>query len=134
MKGHVKRAIEVLESVGFELDTEASHHGTRVYRHANSPDEPLKIFSGASEPACITVMRKAQKIADTGWSGPAMPRTIGERIIELRRQKKIANDAAKRAYSERAARAEERYRDWRAVEAADSHRRQIERLMMPGLY
>lgn len=132
MKGHVKRAIELLESVGFELDTDASHFGNRVYRHANSPDEPLKIFSGASEPACITVMHKAQRIADTGWSGPAMPRTIGERNREQKAQKKRRVQREIREHAERGAKAEEHYQSWQAIEAADRHRREIERLMMPG--
>lgn len=132
MKGHVKRAIELLESVGFTLDEDASHYGNRVYRHPNSPDEPLKIFSGASEPACISVMRKAQRIADTGWSGPAMPRTIGERTKIKRAEDKRRRSTAIAAHAARGMKAEEHYQNWRAIEAADNHRRAIERLMMPG--
>lgn len=133
MKGHVKRAIEVVEACGFELDEQASHHGTRVYRHPNAPEEPpIKIFSGASEAACITHIRRAQRIAETGWSGPKMPTTIGERYKQQRAEKQLKRDREFAEYKARAEKAEAHYQNWRAEEAADNHRREIERLMMPG--
>ena len=60
------------------------------------PDEPLKVWEGQSEAACIAVQQKAHTIAETGSSGPKMPKTAGRRkhraipigptVLELARQ------------------------------------------------
>lgn len=101
MKGHVRRAKQLAEALDFRLDEDASHHGTRVYWHPNAPEQRIKLFSGASEPACIAFMRKANNIAETGWAGPTMPTTIGERIKARKAEDKLKRERQKADYERR---------------------------------
>lgn len=117
MKGHVRRAIQVAETLDFRIDEDASHHGTRVYWHPNAPEERIKLFSGASEPACIAFIRKANQIAETGWSGPTMPRTIAERVRTRQAEDRLKRQRAK-AESDRRVNA--------VIEVENSERRRME--------
>ena len=128
MKGHVKRTLEVLEALGFTRSDDPFGRRKWSFTHAFSPDEPLKVWEGQSEAACIAVQQKAHTIAETGSSGPKMPKTAGRRkhraipigptVLELARQDR----------EERRADAEARRRDF----AAERHDVDTHRLMQPG--
>ncbi|EOM78053.1 hypothetical protein DW322_11210 [Rhodococcus rhodnii] len=128
----MKRVIDTLNALDFRRDDDASRPGKTVYWHPNSPDERLNIFHGATEPACISLICKAQKIADTGWTGPAMPRTIGERNAIRRNEQRRHRERDITAHAERGARAERRYQSWRAIETEERRQRELRQLMMPG--
>lgn len=128
MKGHVKRTLEVLEALGFTRSDDPFGRRKWSFTHASSPDEPLKVWEGQSEAACIAVQQKAHTIAETGSSGPKMPKTAGRRkhraipigptVLELARQDR----------EERRADAEARRRDF----ADERHDADTRRLMQPG--
>ena len=134
MKGHVKRTLEVLEALGFTREDDPFGRRKWTFRHSFAPDEPLKVWEGQSEAACIAVQQKAHAISETGSSGPSMPKTVGRRkhragvvtsghtIIDLARQDRAA------VREERAAEREKSRR------LADHERRlgEIKSLMQPG--
>lgn len=132
MKGHVKRTIDVLLALDFTLDEEASRYGKSVYRHPYDETAVVKVWAGMSEAACIAVQRKAHAIAETGSSGPALPKTIGERNRILRERNKAMRDKEVHERAARAQVAEQEYQRRNALIAADRNRREIESLMRPG--
>lgn len=132
MKGHIKRVLDTMNALDFRRDDDLSRPGKMVYWHPNSPEERINVFPGASETACIAIIRKAQTIADTGWSGPAMPRSIGERNAVRRNETRRAREREITAHAERGAKAEKHYQECRAIEREDQHLREMRQLMMPG--
>lgn len=132
MKGHVKRAIDVARTLDFRPDEDLTRRGVRVYWHPNSPDERIKLFDGASEPACIAFARKAHQIAETGSQGPSLPRTIGEAHKRNQAAMRLRRERERAAHAARGRMAEQLHQSWQAIEREDNHRRSIERLMMPG--
>ena len=66
MNNHAKRCMKTLEALGFQRDHEAKTKG-RAYRHPNQPDQVLKVFDAMTDTTITAVIRKANKIADTGW-------------------------------------------------------------------
>jgi hypothetical protein len=134
VKNHAKRAIKHLEALGFVRDETASNprKGKFVYRHANQPDRPVKVFAGETDTTSISVMRLADQIAGTGHRGPTLPSTIKERARIKKSAEKARREADERARAERSELAE---REWQARLAADQsqrHQRDIESLMRPG--
>lgn len=132
MNHHAKRYMRDLESLGFERDhTYEGRHGV-AYRHPNDPTQVLKVFDAMTDNSITAGLRKANKIADTGWSGPRQPQTIKERATITRRrqtaqQKKIEAERAERA---KKAEAEHEARQREARERAAY--RDISSLMQPG--
>lgn len=135
MRGHVKRTLEVLESLGFTRHDDPFGRRKWSFSHAFQPeDEPsLKVWEGQSEAACIAVQQKAHAIAATGTSGPKMPKNAGRRsrrnpaptgptVMELARQDRNERRKELRANATQA----------QHLSAAERHRREIEDLMQPG--
>lgn len=131
MNNHAKRCMKTLEALGFQRDYEAKTKG-RAYRHPNQPDQMLKVFDAMDDSTITSVIRKANKIADTGWSGPRQPETIRERARIADTKKKSRRERDDEARQNRAADAECEYESrQREIDVAD-RRREIESLMQPG--
>lgn len=139
MNGNARRTIDVLETLDFQLDEDASSRGVRVYWHTNAPDRRIKVFSGISEIAAIKARNLASEIAGLSAAGEHIPASIRENA----RIKRTEAKATRRAQSERHNRelepfqqaADERARRAalaRQIEADEQRRREIEQLMMPG--
>lgn len=79
MKSHVKRTLDVLEALGFSREDDQFGRRKWTFRHAYDADAVLKVWEGQSEAACIAVQQKAHAIAETGTSGPSMPKGVGRR-------------------------------------------------------
>lgn len=132
MNGHAKRAIKMLEALDFRVDGERSSKGEKYYWHPNQPDQSVKVYAGLSEAASKAVQQKANKIADTGWSGPAMPSSIKERARVKKQDEQRQKNAELEARRERARRAEAEYNRREKVRLADRRVREISSLMQPG--
>lgn len=137
MKRYIRETIEVLEGLGFTYveDDPFGRRGKRKYTHPYEPETPLRLFDGATEAACKAIQAKAYSIADTGTSGPAMPKSIAERKQVDRDKKSRARaiaDKEARARRERAERAEREYQRRQVLAKAEKNRRDIQSLMMPG--
>ena len=132
MNGHAKRAIKMLEALDFRIDDERSIKGERYYWHPNQPDQRLKVYAGLSEAASKAIQQKANKIADTGWSGPAIPTSVKERARIKKQDTKRREAAEREARRKRAEAAEERYQRNQRLRAADDRMREIQSLMQPG--
>ncbi|MGI8682034.1 MAG: hypothetical protein ACR2JO_07880 [Mycobacteriales bacterium] len=131
MNNHAKRCIKNLEALGFYRDHDAQTRGL-AYRHPNAPDQVLKVFDQMTDSTITSVIRKANKIADTGWSGPRQPETVKERARVTHSKNKSQwqrEDEARRARAEVAERAHE---DRSRTEVETEHRREVEDLMQPG--
>lgn len=109
---HARRLARDLEALGFQRDYEAKTKGM-AYRHPNQPDEVIKVFDAMTDNTITAALRMANKIADTGWSGPRMPQTIKERAAITRRKQKTQRQREDQARAERAAKAEVEYRQRR---------------------
>lgn len=137
MKGHVKRAIDTLEALGFTR-TDDTRYGRSVYTHPYDPDCPLKVWAHMSEAAAIALQRKANAIARTGHQGPTMPKSIGERHRLQRQQQKARLDrearerAARRHHAPQVPSSAEQAAKRRELIEGERHRRDIEDLMRPG--
>ena len=131
MNNHSKRLMKDLEALGFVRDDEARTKGI-AYRHPNQPTEIVKVFDAMSDGGRTAALRMANKIADTGWSGPRMPTAVKERAAISRRKAKTQRQRDDEA---RRARAEQKEREVAAHELLVSHIRQsreIESLMQPS--
>lgn len=138
MNQHAKRLVKELETLGFRRDHDAQTRGI-AYRHPNDPARVIKVFDAMSDSSMTAARRMANKIADTGWSGPRMPLSIKERLAAQRSRETRQEAARREAEDARAADADARFEQRREraararrIEAEDSRRRQIESLMMPG--
>lgn len=138
MNNRIRRAQKDLEALGFYRDYDTPSSGM-VYRHPNQPGEHVKLHPMMSDSGVTAVMRLANKIADTGWSGPRQPQRIKERAQILRhtaatmraaedaeRQKRA--EAAEAGWAARVAREQEVTR----ILADRRHDREIRTLMQPG--
>lgn len=128
---HARRLMRDLEALGFERDYEAQTKGF-AYRHANQPDQVIKVFDAMTDTTITAALRKANKIADTGWSGPRMPQTIKERATITRRSKKSQREKEDRARRERADAAEREYEARQAAARSARREREIADLMRHG--
>lgn len=131
MNNHAKRLVKELETLGFRRDYDAKTRG-RAYRHPNQPDQIIKVFDAMSDTSITAAKRMANKIADTGWSGPRMPATIKERATIRRRKERAEQERQKAAVEARAAEAERIAEVEARVRREDARRHEIESLMMPG--
>lgn len=131
MNNHAKRCMKTLEALGFQRDYDAKTRGI-AYRHPNQPDQVLKVFDAMTDTTITAVIRKANKIAETGWSGPRQPETVKERARITRQKQKTARQRDDEARRERAVAAEREHlrRDLLAQE--ERARREFESLMQPG--
>lgn len=132
MNHHAKRLVKDLESLGFHRDHDDPSRNGRVYRHPNDPTQAIKVFDAMSDNSITAATRKANKIADTGWSGPTMPSTIKERarISKSKQRRERERDAlARRAHAEKA---EAEHQARLAAALDDQRRREISSLMQPG--
>lgn len=133
MRPHVKRTLEVLEALGFTRHDDPFGRRKWEFRHSFAPDEPsLKVWEGQSEAACIAVQQKAHAIAETGSSGPKMPKNAKRRS---RRTTQAGPTVLELAMQDRAAAREQSRADRERLRAlADEERRaaEIRSLMQPG--
>ena len=132
MNGHAKRAIKMLEALDFRLDNERSRKGEYYYWHPNQPEQRVKVFAGLTEGASKAIQRKANTIAETGWTGPKTPTSIRARARITRVMAKRERDSDKRARNKREAQAEAEHQQREQLIEATSHQREIEELMQPG--
>lgn len=132
MNGHAKRAIKMLEALDFRIDEERTSKGERYYWHPNQPDQSVKVYAGLSEAASKAIQQKANRIADTGWPGPAIPTSVKERARVKKQDAKRHEAAEREARRKRAEVAEERYKRNQRLRAADDRMREIQSLMQPG--
>ena len=134
MNHHAKRLCKDLEALGFrrDYDAEEKTSARRVYVHSNDPDAALKVHDCMSDNTITAALRKANKIADTGWSGPRQPATIRERATVQRRQARTHRERDDRARADRAAAAEREYEDRQAAIRREQALHEIEALMQPG--
>lgn len=106
MNNRSRRLCRDLEALGFYRD-ETHANGAVIYRHANDPEDFVKVQPGMSDNGRTAALRLANKIADTGWSGPNMSPTIKERATITRRKSKVEREREAAARRERAEAAEE---------------------------
>jgi len=134
MNNHAKRLCKTLESIDFRRDYEAEKktNARRVYRHANDLGQAVKVFDSMNDNSITMATRLANKIADTGWSGPRQPETIKERARITSVEKKNNRQREDEARAARANEAEREYESKQRELAADARRREIESLMRPG--
>lgn len=134
MKSHAKRAIKHLEALGFTQDDAASNprKGKYVYRHANDPSRPVKVFAGETDTTSTSVMRLADQIAGISTSGPTMPASIRERVRVKQANSKAQREAERRASAARAEKAELAHIDAEKARLAQQHERELRDLMNPG--
>lgn len=87
MNNHAKRLCTHLEALDFRRDYDAEDKTTarRVYRHANDPEQAIKVFDHMSDNTITSQRKLADKIVGLGTSGPDAP-TIKERARIHRRQ------------------------------------------------
>ena len=93
MKTYIRNTYQELEALGFQYDADASEIGKRAYRHPYEPDTLLKLWDGASQSACITILRKANEIAGLSQHGPKMPTTLKERAALARSEQRARRNA-----------------------------------------
>ena len=120
MKTFVRRAIDTFDALGFHYDDARSdpHRRSRVYVHPNDPDQPIKIWEGASEAFCVTAIRRANHIAGLGQVGPKLPTTIKERH-------RAERDAARARDEQRRQQSRQRVETVIAIENAEHRRQQL---------
>lgn len=133
MNNHAKRLCTHLETLDFRRDykAEETSKARRIYRHANNPEQAIKVHDQMSDGTITAARRLADKIVGLGSSGPSAP-TIKERARIARRkqtQQQKRDDEARRA---RAEAAEVEHAKRVAAARADAHRREMSALMMPG--
>lgn len=132
MNHHAKRYMRDLESLGFERDHEyEGRHGV-AYRHPNDPTQVLKVFDAMTDNSITAGLRKANKIAETGWAGPRQPQTIRERATITRRKESVKRRKEREAVEARAKKAEAEYEARQRAERAEAQRREMSGLMRPG--
>lgn len=137
--GHAKRTIQTLEALGFERDDDASSRGVNAYRHPNTPDAVLKVFSGLSEIAAKKLRNRADQILGMASAGERIPASIGENA-RIRRAEERAAASAKATRDTKAREEYQRAADQRAeerdacrrLERLDAGQRAIRDLMRPG--
>ena len=134
MNNHAKRLCKTLESIDFrrDYDAEKKTNARRVYRHANDMAQAIKVFDSMNDNSITMATRLANKIADTGWSGPRQPQTIRERANIIRRKGKTTRQRETEARQERADRADAEYESQQQTVAVDRHYREITDLMKQG--
>lgn len=132
MNNHAKRLVRELETLGFRRDYDDPSKNGRVYRHPNDPSQVIKVFDAMSDNSITAATRKANKIAETGWSGPRMPSSIKERARVRRSGERAEREREARAREERAERAEREHEARLAVERAAQREAEIASLMQPG--
>lgn len=125
MKTYVRRAIDTVDALGFEYDATRSDptRRSRVYVHPNDPEQPIKIWEGASEAYCVTIIRRANQIAGLGTVGPKLPTSIRERHRAQR-------EAAKARDEQLRAQAKHRADTVIAIEKSEQRRQQLIRTAM----
>jgi uncharacterized protein YaiL (DUF2058 family) len=131
MNNHARRLMRDLEALGFERDWEAQTRGF-AFRHPNQPDQVIKVFDAMTDNTITAALRKANKIADTGWSGPRAPQTIKERAKITRQRTKSQRQREDDARRERAEKAEREAQARDAILARQRRDREIAELMRPG--
>lgn len=131
MNNRSRRLCRDLEALGFVRDYDALTKGI-AYRHPNQPNELVKVFDAMTDSGRTSVLRKANKIADTGWAGPREPQTIKERAEVTRRKEKTQRQREDEARQARAEAAEHEYAARERLLRAERRRRDIESLMRPG--
>lgn len=134
MNHHAKRLCKDLEALDFrrDYDAEEKSNARRVYRHANDPSVVIKVHDRMSDNTITAALRKANKVADTGWSGPRQPATVRERASVQRRTARSQRERDEQARAERAAAAEREYEDRQAAIRREQARAEIAALMQPG--
>ena len=134
MNNHAKRLCKTLESIDFrrDYDAEKKTNARRVYRHANDMTQAVKVFDSMNDNSITMATRLANKIADTGWSGPRQPQTIRERANIIRRKGKTERQRETEARQERAVLAESEYESRQQAIAAERSYREIADLMQQG--
>lgn len=134
MNNHAKRLCKDVESLDFwrDYDAEEKTKARRVYRHSNDPSQAIKVFDQMSDNSITAAVRKANKIAETGWSGPRQPQTIKERATMHRRKERTKRQRDDEARRERAEKAEAEFQVRQKVSQRLKQRREIEDLMRPG--
>lgn len=132
MNKHAKRLRQELETLGFQRDHDHPSKKARVYRHPNQPDQVIKVFDAMNDNSITAASRKANKIADTGWSGPRQPATIKERARVTRRRRTAYERKEQAERDARAAAAEREYERQQRARRAALRQREIRDLMQPG--
>ncbi len=131
MNHHAKRYMRDLECLGFVRDYDAQTKGI-AYRHPNDPEQILKVFDAMTDNSITSGIRKANKIADTGWSGPAKPASIKERANVTRRKDTQAQKREAEAVQQRADAKEREIEQQDRLTSRDREMRNIGSLMQPG--
>jgi len=96
VKASVKRLLDTLEALGFVREPHPYKRGHTVHHHVNDIDQVIKVWGGMSDAAATAACAKANKIADTGHVGPAMPTTVRDRSEAKERARRVAEAAAVR--------------------------------------
>lgn len=130
MNNRIKRLRRDIEGLGFTYDDDASSQRRQMhaYRHANDPDQILRVSEHMSDSGCTAVWKKAQQIAGLSTTGTSAS-SIKERARIKREAEKRQREEQARARDARAAAAERRGRSWDQVEQAERARQSIESLM-----
>lgn len=132
MNNHAKRLKRELETLGFRRDFDDPSRNGHVYRHPNDTTQAIKVFPKMTDTSITAAIRKANKIADTGWSGPRMPATIKERARVTKSRERQARDREQQAREQRAAAAEREHDAQVAAARSVSREQEIASLMQPG--
>ena len=134
MNNRIKRLLRDLEGIGFEYDHDASSQRRQVnaYRHANDPEQILRVSEHMSDSGCTAVWKKAQQIAGLSTSGSTSPASIKERARIRRAAERAEHEKQLRAREERAAEKERETHSRSGAVNADRRRGEIEDLMQPG--
>jgi alkanesulfonate monooxygenase SsuD/methylene tetrahydromethanopterin reductase-like flavin-dependent oxidoreductase (luciferase family) len=123
MKNSVKRLLDTLEALDFRAEPHPIKPNTTIHTHAADPDQHIKVWAGMSDAAAACALKLANRIADTGHSGPTIPANIGERM-KVTRRRADEDRARQLAASKRLADAKEaRLREARQRQFAARQRR-----------
>lgn len=133
MNNRIKRLRRDIEGLGFEYDHDASsaRRQMHAYRHANDPEQVLRVSEHMSDSGCTAVWKKAQQIAGLSTTG-ASASSIKERARIRREAEKTQREEEQRARDARAAAADRRSAAADIAEARERDRRDIEGLMQNG--
>lgn len=124
MKASVKRLLDTLDALGFESRPHPYKTAVTVHTHGNDPEQTIKVWAGMSESAATAATRLANRIADTGYAGPALPSSIAERATIRKASEKAQRERQIAETNERVAQKE--------AEAQARRRRQIARELERG--
>lgn len=133
MKSYIRRTMDLLGGLGFQVDAEDRKLRTDrwIFTHANAPDERLTLNFDSSETRCRVIEQRAKVIVGlaVSESGKTSPKA---RLNEQRRREREAERAARSAARAAAGARDAERRAERLVGAVAAQRRELDRLLRGG--